>query len=181
MRNITNTSTLINILTNAMDDISKTKNHNEIHLIINKLLIDFTQSEFSNLLIFDNEKKLLYTKTEKDNINISMINPRGLLGNAYLSKEIGIFNHIASEKYYIPEIDNPLDRRIKSQIIMPVLDNDNLIGMIRVSRSIKYPNKYTKNDLDLIKSLLPFLKKMICILTGGEEDAINVDNSKLIK
>jgi len=179
VKNTNNTTYLINTLTESMDKISKTKNNFEINNILDKLLIDFTQSEFATILIYNSDKQLLYTENETSNINISMINPKGLLGNAYLSKKTGIYNHIASEKYYIPSIDNPKDNKIKSQIIMPILDNDNLISIVRVSRSIKYPNKYTRNDLDLLTSLMPFFKKIIYILKDKKYNNIKFNDSQI--
>jgi len=176
-----NTSNLINILTNAMDRVSKAENNYKINSIIRELLIDFTQSEFATFLLYDHNKQILYTEKEKDAISISMANPQGILGNAYLAKKVGLYNHIASEKYYLPDIDNPTNSRIKSQLLMPILDNDNLIGIVRLSRSIRYPNNYTRYDVDLIKSLTPFLIKISLILTGNKDSCMNLklNNSKM--
>jgi len=176
-----NTSNLINILTNAMDSISKAENNYVINSIIRELLIDFTQSEFATFLLYDHKKQILYTEKEKNSISISMANPQGLLGNAYLAKKVGLYNHIASEKYYLPDVDNPTNSRIKSQLLMPILDKDNLIGIVRLSRSIRYPNNYTRYDLDLIKSLTPFLVKISLILTGNKDSCMNLklNNSKM--
>jgi len=169
-----NTSNLINILTNAMDSISKAEDNYSINNIIKELLIDFTQSEFATFLLYDHKKQILYTQKERNSISISMANPQGLLGNAYLAKQVGLYNHIASEKYYLPEVDNPTNSRIKSQLLMPILDKDNLIGIVRLSRSIRYPNNYTRYDVDLIKSLTPFLIKISLILGGKKESCMNL-------
>ena len=176
-----NTSNLINILTNSMDKVSKAQDNYEINNIIRELLKDFTQSEFATFLIYDHKRQILYTDRERDSISISMVNPQGLLGNAYLAKKVGIYNHIASEKYYLPSIDNPTNSRIKSQLLMPILDGDNLVGIVRISRSIRYPNNYTRYDLDLIKSLTPFLIKISLILKGNKESCVTLSlNSSTI-
>jgi len=181
MKTRDNTSNLINILTNSMDKVSKAKDNYEINNIIREFLKDFTQSEFATFLIYDHKRQILYTERERDSISISMVNPQGLLGNAYLAKKVGIYNHIASEKYYIPSIDNPTNSRIKSQLLMPILDEDNLVSIVRISRSIRYPNNYTRYDLDLMKSLTPFLSKISLILKGKKANCMTLSlNSSTI-
>ncbi len=165
MPNKDSTSDLINTLTKAMDSVSSAKSNGEINTIIEKLLRDFTNSEFSNFLIYNKDTQLL-NRHENDNNRISMVNPQGLLGDAYLAKKSAIYNHIASEKYYMIEIDNPENSRIKSQIIVPIVKDDTLIAIVRVSRSIRYIKNYTEHDLDLIKSLTPFLIKVSLVLSS---------------
>ncbi len=164
MSNTNSASNLINTLTVAMDRVSQAKDNREINNIIKELLLEFTSSEFATFLLYDQEKQLLYTDRD-DRIEISMVTPKGLLGNSYLAKESAIYNHIASEKYYIAQIDNPENSRIKAQIIVPIIKDDNLVGIVRVSRSIRYPKNYTEHDLDLIKSLTPFLVKVSQVLS----------------
>ncbi len=158
-------SDLINTLTKAMDKVSTAKSNREINTIIQKLLLDFTNSEFASFLVYNKNTQCLYTHKE-DTSEVSMLNPQGLLGDAYLGKKSAIYNHIASEKYYIAHIDNPENSRIKSQIIVPITKDDTLIAIVRVSRSIRYINNYTEHDLDLITSLTPFLIKVSSILSS---------------
>jgi nitrogen-specific signal transduction histidine kinase/CheY-like chemotaxis protein len=55
------------------------------------------------------------------------------------------------------------------------------VGIVRLSRSIRYPNNYTRYDVDLIKSLTPFLIKISYILKGNKGSCMNLklNNSKM--
>ncbi|MEA3490360.1 MAG: ATP-binding protein [Campylobacterota bacterium] len=176
-----NTSDLINILTKSMDQVSKCSNNSDINAIIRRLLIDFTNSEFATYLLYDKEEQLLYTDKSDKNIQIDMSDAKGLLGNAFLAKKSSVYNHIASEKYYIPEIDNPSNSRIKAQMIIPITSDDNLIGIVRVSRTVRYPKNYTKHDMELIQSLSSFLIKVSNILSsnGKNHYELTADDSKI--
>ena len=165
MPNKDSASNLINIFTKTMDRVSTATSNKEVNTIVKELLLEFTNSEFATFLLYNREKELLYTEDE-ERFEISMIHPQGLLGNAYLAKKSAIYNHIASEKYYIAKIDNPQNSRIKSQIIVPIIKDENLIGIVRVSRSIRLIKNYTEHDLDLINSLAPFLIKVALIYSS---------------
>ena len=174
--------TLIDILTKAMDKVSKTDSNQEINNIIEKLLIDFTDAEFATLLVFDNTKQVLYREDDLKNFVLPINHPESLLNECFLTKKPAIYNHVTSEKYYNIDIDNPKRRvRLKSQIIIPILDNDNLIGIARTSKSIRFPKNYTNNDLSKIKSINSFLIKMINILSGEKIEDKKIDKNKISK
>jgi len=159
---------LINRLTEAMNQVAQAKNNEEINTIVEKFLIDFTESETATLLIFDKEKMTLYNDNGKKTQNVSAVGNAGLLGTTLLSKKSAILNHLTSEKHYDAAIDNPYDKKLKGQIIHPLMDKDEVVGVVRVSRSIRFNKNYTKNDLDLLKSIQNFLIKIIHILSSNE-------------
>ncbi|RLA74953.1 MAG: hypothetical protein DRG30_04870 [Epsilonproteobacteria bacterium] len=173
-------SNLIRALTESMNKISQTNDHQEINAIIEKLLMIFTDSDRATLFLFDSTKQMLYSK-KKSGISLSMIEPEGLLGNAFLRKLPTLSNHIASEKYYLPKVDNPDNIKLKCQIIVPIIENDNLIGIVRTSRSIRYKNQYTKQELELISSLQQFMIKIIHMLLSDnqENDKTKIDTSAI--
>ena len=158
---------LITTLTKTMDKISEAQNEREIFRIVENLLIDLTDSEFATFLIFDNKKKILYAKKEIDLV-YPMVNPEGLLGESFLTKKPAIYNHIASEKLYLPMIDNPKNIRLRSQLLVPIVYDDNLIAMIRLSRSIYMTKHYTLKELDITKTLCSFLAKVIEKIESNE-------------
>lgn len=159
----------IDILTRAMDEISKASDNEEINRIVEKLLIDFTESDFATLMIFDPDKQMLYGGSKAKVIEISMIDPDGLMGNCFLTKQSAIYNHAVSEKDYIPEFDNPDNDKLRSLMLIPVIKDDNLMGIIRCARTIYNKKSYTNYDLSLLNALSPFLTKVIYILTSAHD------------
>ncbi len=165
---------LISTLTETMDQISEALNEREVFRIVENLLINLTNSEFATFFIFDNKKQILYSKKEIELV-YPMVNPEGLLGKSFLTKKPAIYNHIASEKLYLPTIDNPKNIRLRSQLIVPILHDDNLIAMIRLSRSIYMTKHFTLKEIDITKTLCSFLAKVIKKIEFNEIN--NKDNN----
>ena len=160
-------SNLIALLTESMYNISQTKDDQTINDIIEILLMKFTDSDSATLYLFDITKQGLYTK--KDSTTLSMIEAKGFIGNAFLTKKPSFYNHIASDKNYFPEMDNPNNLRLKSQLIVPIVKNDRLLAIVRCSRSFQYNKPYTQNELELVSSIDTFLIKIIYILSSNKK------------
>jgi len=159
---------LINTLTDAMNKVAKAQNNEEINGVVEKFLIDFSNSETATLLIFDKEKMQLFNDNGERSQDISVVGSAGLLGVSLLTKKSAIHNHLTSEKHYDATIDNPYDKKLKGQIIYLLMEKDEVIGIVRVSRSIRFNRNYTKNDLDLLSSISNFLIKVIHILSSND-------------
>jgi len=173
-------SELIELMTQTMEKISEALNEREVFRIVEDLLKDISSSEFATLFIFDREKQILYS--EKDiPIEIDVINPEGLLGISFLTKKSTIHNYIASEKYYLPNVDNPRRVRLRSQLIVPIIDDDNLIAIVRVCRSIYTTKHFTSNETNLIKTLSCFIGEVIRKLKPDDDYEMNVNPSKIKK
>ncbi len=160
-----------------MNLISQTDDPKEIAQIIEKLLQDFSHSDHAALLIFDPDQQTLFDKSSGS--VYTMINPRGILGEAFLTKSAAIYNHLASEKNYAQHVDNPKGLKLRSQIVLPIVENEELLGIVRTSRSIQYKQPYQKMDLELLNSLHIFLAKIIHILRADKQNIEPVNISKL--
>jgi len=168
-----------------MSLISQTDDHKEISQIIEDLLLSFSHSDHATLFLFDPVQQRLYSKSSP--MVLSMIDPVGIIGEAFLTKSPAFYNHLASEKNYVPQVDNPDALKLRSQIILPLVEDEELLGMVRISRSIRYGKPYSKKDMELIKSLETFLVKIIHILlsdspvenTPIDMDRINQDIEEL--
>ncbi|MEA2029193.1 MAG: ATP-binding protein [Campylobacterota bacterium] len=174
------TPKFINVLTDAMSKVSNAKDNNEINSIIEELLKDITNAERATLLIFDKEKMTLFNDKDENAQNFSVVGDVGLTGQALQAKKSAIYNHVTSEKHYAPDIDNPDKMRIKGQIIVPLLDDDQVSGIVRVSRSVMSNRNFTKSELDMVKSIDEFLIKIIKILlNGGSNTKIEVNQDEV--
>jgi len=158
-----NSSGVIPLLIKSMDAVSKTNAPSEIDKIIVDLLKEFTKSDIAELFVFDSVRQVLHTMSQNP-LTVSMVEAKGLIGESFLTKKSNFYNHLASEKYYDKEVDNPYSTKVKSQMIIPIVEDDSLLGMIRVSRAIHNRDKYTIQEFELIKSLVTFLIKIIYIM-----------------
>jgi len=170
-------SDFIQLLTASMNLVSQTNDHVEISKIIEKLLMDFSDSDSAILFLFDSSQQLLYSKS--NTYQLSMIEPIGIIGEAFLTKEASCYNHLASEKNYVPDVDNPDSLKLRSQIILPIIENETLLGIVRTSRSLRYKNPYTQRELDLLVSLHTFLIKIIHVLFSDLDTNVDIDIAKI--
>jgi len=160
-----------------MNSISKIDDPNEINRIIERFLSEMLESEFISFFLFDEKNNRLYTIAEEDKGGLKVSRGDGLLGYAFISRTAALYNHVKSEKLFKAEIDNPKNLKIKSQIIFPLLENDNIVGILRASKSIKQSQKFTNYDLELLKSIEPYLLKLIHILLNDSHKEMRIDHS----
>jgi signal transduction histidine kinase len=159
---------LVENLTSSIEDVSQAKNNVEVCEKIETLLKGLTQSDFASLFIFDKERQMLYKKNEQM-LELSMIDVEGCIGKAFLTKSPAIYNHLASDKDYVQVYDNPYNHKLKSQMLMPVLEKGELVGIVRVSRAINGNKKrYTKTDLEALTSIESYLIKIIRTISSNK-------------
>lgn len=134
----------------------------EINIIIETLIKTVIGTEFASLWIFDKETATLVRERNDASTNtISMLGQHGVLAKCFFTLGSGIYNYLASEKEYLPEVDNPDNIRIKSKIIVPIIDNDRFLGMVTAYSSILNIKNFTQDDLDILEALVPFLINVI--------------------
>jgi len=161
------------LVTNAMDSIQKESDPKKINQIALDLLKKFSDSDYAKLYIYNHDKQALidYSNDSK----VSMIEPSGLLGEAFLKKESAYYNHVASEKKYNKNVDNPDGIKLRSQLFMPIIDNSELMGIIKICRSIKIRSPYNRNDIKLISHLNDFLINTIKTLSNDKKTITTTD------
>lgn len=160
----TTSSDLIKILTQAMDEISKSNEKSEIFSITEQLILDFSHSSTATFFIYNTQRQQLYSIRDNKEVFVPVLEDKSLLGDAFLGKSKACYNYLASEKNYFAEIDNPESIKIKSQILFPIIEDDELIGMVRTNRILPLNKPYTRFDVDMLGSLERFLIKMVNII-----------------
>jgi len=157
-----NQTNLKETINNVSKQISHTQNPTDINNIIETLVSNLLQSEFASLWIFDKYSASLKRYRNDNSTNeISMLGQQGVLAKCFFTLSSGIFNHIASQKEYSLEVDNPDNIRIKSKIILPIIESDNFLGIITAYSSIYKIKNFTTTDLDILQALEPLIKQAI--------------------
>jgi len=175
-------SDFIQNVTQVQKNISKAKDIREIFTYFEDMIAEITKSDFLTLFIYDRNKQSLFTyKDNGTKLEFSMINPDGLLGQCFLTKKPLTYNHIASEKYYKIEIDNLSGSKLRSQLIVPIVKDDNLTGILRVSRFIGNNLHYTRRDIDIITSLFTFINEVIVRIVNfpKNDNSLEVDTKDI--
>jgi len=93
------------------------------------------------------------------------------------SKKILIENHITSNKFYNQEIDNPLDLKIKSLMVLPIMEGKAVVAMVKIWRGFKTRKKFVKADEDALNALSPILHTMCKKEEISKKDLLNLIGS----
>jgi signal transduction histidine kinase/ActR/RegA family two-component response regulator len=153
---------LKDLLKDTTGKIESAKDNIEINTIIENLVTSLMHSEYASLWAFDeNKAHLLRERSEGSVRELSMLDQRGVLAKCFLTLTGGIYNYLASEKEYLPATDNPDDIRMKSKIIVPLLDGDRLVGMVTAYSSIRKIKNFDEDDMEILEAMTPFLTNVI--------------------
>jgi len=163
----------IHLVTDTLNEAKQENNPKKIDQIATDLLCKLSNSDYGKIFLYDHGEQALYSY--KDSNSISMIKPIGILGESFLTKEAQFYNHIASEKVYNKDIDNPNQIKLRSQLVFPVIKDDKLVGIAKICRSIKVGKPYSKSDIKLLASLNEFLLNIMAILTKEDKQNLNTE------
>jgi len=150
------------LLNNTAQKIKSTNDNIETNMIVENLIISVMDSEFASLWLFDESNALLLRERDSTYVReISMLGQQGVLAKCFLTLSGGIYNYLASEKEYLPSTDNPDDIRMKSKIIVPLIDDDRLVGIVTAYSSILKIKNFDEDDMELLESMSSFLVNVI--------------------
>jgi len=145
-----------------LKQIDMVTNNIEINTIAEDFIKNILDAEFSSIWYYDEKNFKLFREREKHfKREVSLNIKKGIIYKCFMTKENKLYNYLASDKDYVASVDNPDDIKIKSKIMYPLLDNGNFIGIITVYNSIKHNKKFSKNDMQILKELSPYIINVI--------------------
>ncbi len=158
-----NTATLVqNELAHVSKKVDSAQNNIKINGIIEEFISSVLQSEFTSLWFFNTQKMTLLRERDDDTIReLSLDTKEGILYKCFMMEKGQIYNYIASDKDYVALMDNPDNIKIKSKIILPLLDQGKLVGIVTAYSSIKKIKKFVKDDMELLEALSPYLVNIL--------------------
>jgi signal transduction histidine kinase len=175
---------LRSLINDANNQIQELTSSTEINAVVEDFVTLLLNCEYASLWIFDKDAASLFRYRDNNNtINeISMLGQQGVLAKCFFTLSSGIFNHIASQKEYIAEVDNPDNLRIKSKIVVPIIEGDNFLGIITAYSSVYKLKNFNENDLEMLEAIIPFLKNAIYkikpeIKSNGIPEDVQVNNN----
>ncbi len=160
-------SELIQLLNDAMKTIASQHEGTEIAKTLQRFVADFTQSDVAEVLLYEADENRFVSPVS--GTRYSMIDPKGLLGKHFLTKKGGVYNHMISEKGFDALVDNPTDEKFRAVILYPVVEGEELIGMVRGWRKVGNRMAYSPSDLEMLASINDFLAKILRIVASGGE------------
>jgi len=153
---------LKDLLDDATRKMNSANDNIAINTIVEHLIVTALDSEFASLWAFSESKALLLRERSEESVReISMLDQRGVLAKCFLTLNGGIYNYLASEKEYRPTTDNPDEIRMKSKLIVPLLEDERLVGMVTAYSSVQKIKNFDEDDMELLETMAPFLINVI--------------------
>jgi len=146
------------------------------------ILKDITTADMVDLLFYTDDGKYLYEKIKKNKISLHYLenDTISMIGKAYKMKAPYHSLYTLYDKNYNISMDNPFKESISAQIVIPVVQHDNIIGVVRFSR-----HKYTFENI-VFKKLISLHDSLVDIfITNSDEyktkNLFNVKYKKVYK
>lgn len=157
-----NAAELKDLINDTTRKVKSAEDNVAINTIIENLITSVMQSEFASLWAFDESKAILLRERDDTSVReLSMLDQRGVLAKCFLTLSGGIYNYLASEKEYLPATDNPDEIRMKSKIILPLLDGERLVGMLTAYSSIRKIKNFDEDDMEILEAMAPFMVNVL--------------------
>jgi len=145
-------------LNSVIKQLNKSSSNTQTNNIVEDLVKNITGSEYSSLWIYDSSKSILFRNRENSTpTEVSVKSKEGLLYRCFATKTTIITNYLASEKNYVAKIDNPDGIKMKSKIMIPLIDEGVFLGIVTAYSSVSQMKKFTSNDIELFNAIIPFV------------------------
>ena len=138
--------------------INLASNNIEINSILQEFVNSSLDAEFSSIWYYDaNKFALLRERSEEYVRELDLSEKKGIIYKCFMTQESSLYNYLASDKNYIASIDNPDNIKIKSKIMLPLMDGDTIVGIVTAYNSINKNKKFFKDDVKILEALSPYL------------------------
>lgn len=111
--------------------------------------------EFAKFWQYDEKSESLSLLGETANEVQSL--SRSVTQQALHSKKLVVVKHLTSDKYYSPQIDNPLEFKIKSLLVFPIMKGNKTLGVLKLWKGIKQRKIFSKQDEKELEKYMPLL------------------------
>lgn len=183
----------INIINKEFDDSNNKKEAKSLFLALEKSIKDISNSEFSLVWLIDYEKKKI--KTLHKNRDLSLDLEASILESVFLSKKAFFDNYVVSHQKYNQKIDNILNVKIKSILVVPVLDKrtGEVVACSVAFNSVHHKGEFKRYDarslglleqhiFDLIKMsndepIVTVEREVAPVLKEKKEPSLTIENT----
>jgi len=133
--------------------IDQASNNIEINRLIEGFITSLVDSEFASLWFYNKSDMTLVRERDGSTPRVLSLDvKKGILYKCFMTKEAAIYNYLASDKDYVASVDNPDGIKIKSKVMVPLIYQDEFVGIVTGYSSTKKPKKFTKEDVKILQA-----------------------------
>jgi len=154
----------INIINKEFDGLKSKQESETLFLALEKSIKNISNSEFSLVWLIDDGTNTINTRYKNRDLSLGL--EASILETVFLSQKAFFDNYAVSHQKYNQKIDNILNIKIKSMLVVPILDKreGKIIACISAFNSVHHKGEFKRYDVrslglleryvfDLIKTL----------------------------
>lgn len=145
----------LNIISQQFLNIEKTKDRDERLSILENSIKEIVEAEYAFVWKYDNINNSIIHKDK------AFLLAESILKLTSMSKKVFFDNHISSHKNYNKIIDNPLNIKLKSMIVLPIFQQKKLLGFLVAYNSVSYGSDFQRYDTRSIGLLTKCSEKLL--------------------
>ena len=156
----------LNIISKQFSNIEEKQSIDKRISILEESIKEIVESEYAYVWQYDSPNNRII---HKDKV---FLLADSILKLTSMSKKVFFDNHISSHKNYNKIIDNPLNIKLKSMIVLPIFQQEKLIGFLVAYNSFSYGSDFQRYDTRSIGLLTKCSEKLL-IESLSEKKIIN--------
>ena len=145
----------LNIISKQFSNIEEKKSIDERVSILEESIKEIVESEYAYVWQYNSINDKIIHKDKVLLLNES------ILKLTSMSKKVFFDNHISSHKNYNKLIDNPLNIKLKSMIVLPIFQQEKLLGFLVAYNSVGYGSDFQRYDTRSIGLLSKCSEKLL--------------------
>lgn len=146
------------------------------------ILKELSGADGVDLFIYIEKKEYLYDMIRQNNIPIKFFktDQKSLIGECFITKEPIQSKHLSYDDKFNIALDNPYKIPMTSQILIPIVKDNDILGILRFEKNSFFPNGIYSTLLALIDDFVPlFSKESYKERINTSELYFNLDGSKV--
>ena len=158
----------IHIIAKRFNGVEDEENPKVLSIIMEESIKEISESEYGLFWIY--EKDTLVNLS--NNLKINMTVGTSLFKSVLEVQRSFFDNHIASHKFYNQLVDNPFNIKIKSMLIVPLMDRvqEKVVGFISVFNSVNNGGEFQRYDIRSVTLLNSYALKIIALRNAKENN-----------
>jgi len=171
----------INIINKEFNNFNNKHTSKSLFLALEKSIKLIANSEFSLVWLIDDVENTI--STIHNNKRLTFILDACILNEVFISKKAFFDNYVVSHQKYNQKIDNILNIKIKSIMVVPVLDKieGKVVACLSAFNSVKHKGAFRRYDIRSLGLLERYVFDLIKSWNNDEEESFLAKDNERVK
>jgi len=159
----------MHIIAQKFNDVHNDNDLESLSMVLNEIIKEITNSEYALIWkYFEEDNSFIYTNNGETTI---VEIEESIMKSVFLSKKGFFDNYVMGHQKYNQNNDNPLNIKIKSLILVPILDKskENVLGFISAFNSVDNISDFKRYDIRSLSLLENEVRKLFSLIVKTDK------------